>query len=140
MPVAIHREAGECDDVFFVVVANDDAVEFDRCEPGGLSGFDAGPDLLERAEAHDTFESDRVQRVHMNVDPPESCVVERFGEAGQKDCVRGHPDVGNALDLMKTIYDLYGVLSQEGFATGEANLVEPDLGCGSYDLFDFRSG
>ena len=65
---ALERERRERDDVLVVEAADDDGVQLDRGEARRLRRLDAGPDLGERAPAHDARQALRVEAVEVDVD------------------------------------------------------------------------
>ena len=117
--------ARELHHVHVVVVAGDRAVELDRDEPGLLRRRDAGLHLLERGEAHQLLEPLGVERVHVDVEPPQARArASGFASRGSRIAVGRHRQVLDALDRGDPLGDLDDLRPQRRLAAGEPELVE----------------
>src|SRR5438552_10096885 len=140
VPLALERQGGQRDDVLLVEATDDDRVQLDGLQSGGLGRLDARPDLRERPPAHDPRQAIRIETVDVDVDAPEACGGESRGERGQPDAVRREGEIADTGDRGESRDDLDEVGTQRRLAARQPELAEPDPDGGARDRFDLRRG
>jgi hypothetical protein len=136
-------ELGEGFDLRVVEAAEEDAVDLDRTEAGGLGGANAGEDALVAAgDAGDEGEGVGVDCIHADGDAGETCAGERCGERFEQMAVGGEGDVERAAGVVCGGGGAAGVEggaelgelgdhvdqagAEEGFAAGEADFFDAE--------------
>ena len=136
-------ELGEWLDLGVVESAQQDAVDLDRAEAGGLRGVDTGQNALEAARyAGDAREGLGIDGVHADGDAIESGAGERRGERFQQMAVGGEGDVERPAGFTRIETRAVGCIggahlrqfgdhldqagAQQGFAAGEAHLLDAE--------------
>jgi hypothetical protein len=97
-------------------------------------------DLLERAEAHQLLEPDRVERVDVDVDALEPRLDQRPRQPRQQDRVGGHRQVAHAVERADPGHDLDQVGAQRRLAAGQPELAEADSERRPGDQLDLLRG
>ena len=133
--------AGEVDEGVVVDAALDDAVHLEGIEAGGGGGVDSLKDGIRGVVAAVHFPEDLVvETVDADGETVEAGVLEIAGVAGEEVAVGGESQIFETFDFDQFTDDVGDVAAEEGFTSGEANLLdaEPDEKPG--DALDFLEG
>ena len=90
----LQAEVEQRDGVLLVDPAQQDGVDLDRRQPGGLRGGEPGEDVVEPVAVGELLEAVAVDGVEADVDPVQPGRGQRRGDPGQADRVGGQADLG----------------------------------------------
>ena len=137
----VERERRERHDVVLVEAADDDGVQLDGREARRLGGLDAGPDVGQRAPAHDARHALRIEAVEVDVDPAQAGRLQLASASrGRRMAlvvIARSPHAGNAREPGD---DLDQVGAQGRLAAGQAELAEADGDRCAAHLLDLGGG
>ena len=126
LPRSVDGERRHVADFEIVLVLDDDGVELDRSQPGGVSRFYPLPDEIEPSAAGHRFEAVGVERIDRDVDAVEPRVRQIISQSPQQKGVGGHRDFSDAGERLDTAHQIDNAAANGRLTPGEADLVDAD--------------
>jgi len=121
--IAAAGEFGEGLDFIVVDSSDEDGVDLDGTKRRGLSGVDAGDDMVKNARARDAFESGWVERIEADVDAVEAGGHEIGAMLGEAISVGRHRKVARA-ESFQASDEVDDAGANERLAAGDANFAD----------------